>query len=156
MKQWQHHTISHRRAHLAWASHTFAQKLERNLTWTRIWCILHQTTTKPRLSELPSPKREYLLLKHQNPSPGREVALKHAHVSLRPRLDEHVSPERENKSLKTKQVAWGRCSTPKPVAKPYNSRIGESDLLGWELQYSSPGLARKQSTTNTKTQINHY
>jgi len=72
--------------------------------------------------------------------------LNHAQVSSRPRLGEHASLERVSKSLKTKPIAWARCSTPKPIVQPCNSRLGESDPLGRELQYSSPGLARKHST----------
>ena len=55
-------------------------------------------------------------------------------VSSRPRLDECLSPERETMLLNPFPGRIGECHEPKPKVRLYNSRLGEVDLLGRDLQ----------------------
>jgi len=69
-------------------------------------------------------------------------------VSLRPRLGECLSPERETKSLNPVQSRLGEIRVPEQKMRLCNSRLGEMDSLGRDLQgfnsdhaLNSPNLA---------------
>jgi len=76
VKQWFLYVISLRWALLAWASHTFAPNNAQTSPGRGFDEKMHQFTSWTRLGEPLSPRRKSPLLRTQNFSPDRQVALK--------------------------------------------------------------------------------
>ena len=111
-------------------------------------------TTSSRLGGLFSPERDLGSLKHTQLLAWMRIRAQHAQFSSRPRLGEPSSPERENLSLNTNTGHLSEKHEPKPGTRFYNSRLGERDTPGWNLQsfvsvhaHNSPRPCQKYSLT---------
>jgi len=109
----------------------------------------HQHSSRPRLCEPFSPKRAYLSLRTPKPLAWARSRTQNIQVSSRPRLGECLSLEQETKSLNPVQSRLGEIRVPEPKMRLCNSRLGEMDSLGRDLQSSnsdhalnSPNLAQ--------------
>ncbi|QCD99473.1 hypothetical protein DEO72_LG7g755 [Vigna unguiculata] len=87
-----------------------------------------------RLSETFSPERDPGSLKPTQLLTWTRFRAQNTQVTLRPRLGECLSPERETKSLNPVLGRLGEKREPKLKTRLYNSRLGELDSLGRDLQ----------------------
>ena len=153
MNQWLLHNILLRRALLALARprslSTQNSSPERGFN-----VISTKVSSRPRLGEPFSPKRVYLSLNTLKLLAWVRSRAHNVQVSSRPRIGEPFSPEWDCVSLNSNVGRLSELLDPKPWMNSCNSRLGEKESLGRNLQSFATVQSRKQPKPYPK--LNRY